>query len=44
MNLDRILGQEHIKERIYNSIQKKNFPQSKILVDKDGYGVLNFAI
>lgn len=44
MNLDRILGQEHIKERIYDSIQKKNFPQSKILVDKDGYGGLNFAI
>jgi len=44
MNLDRILGQGHIKERIYDSIQKKNFPQSKILVDKDGYGGLNFAI
>ena len=44
MNLDRILGQGHIKKRIYDSIQKKKFPQSKILVDKDGYGGLNFAI
>ena len=44
MNLDRILGQIHIKERISDSILKKNFPQAKILVDRDGYGGLNFAI
>ena len=44
MNLDRILGQGHIKEKLYYSIQKKKFPQSKILVDKDGYGGLNFAV
>ena len=44
MNLDRILGQDHLKEKIYNSIQKNNYPQSKIIVDKDGYGGLNLAI
>ena len=44
MNLDRILGQSHLKEKIYDSIQKKNYPQSKIIVDKDGYGGLNMAI
>ena len=44
MNLDRILGQHDIKEKIYNSITNKSFPQSKILVDRDGYGGLNLAI
>ena len=44
MNLDRILGQHEIKEKIYNSITNKSFPQSKILVDRDGYGGLNIAI
>ena len=44
MKLDRILGQEHLKKKIYDSIEKKIFPQSKILVDRDGYGGLNFAI
>ena len=44
MDLVRILGQEHIKEKIYTSIKKKNYPQSKIIIDKDGYGGLNFAI
>ena len=44
MKLDRILGQEHLKKKIYDSIEKKMFPQSKILVDRDGYGGLNFAI
>tara|TARA_B100000575_G_scaffold282459_1_gene274161 strand:- start:4933 stop:6030 length:1098 start_codon:yes stop_codon:yes gene_type:complete len=44
MNLKRILGQEHIKENLLKSIAKKNFPQSKILVDKDGYGGLNLAL
>ena len=44
MKLDGILGQEHLKKKIYDSIEKKIFPQSKILVDRDGYGGLNFAI
>lgn len=44
MNLDRILGQHDIKEKIHNSITNKSFPQSKILVDRDGYGGLNLAI
>ncbi len=44
MKLDRILGQEHLKKKIYDSIEKKIFPQSKILVDRDGYGGLNLAI
>ena len=44
MNLDRILGQHDIKEKIYNSITNKSFQQSKILVDRDGYGGLNLAI
>ena len=44
MNLDRILGQHEIKEKIYNSILNKSFPQSKILVDRDGYGGLNMAV
>ena len=44
MNLDRILGQQEIKEKIYSSILNKSFPQSKILVDRDGYGGLNMAI
>ena len=44
MKLDGILGQEHLKKKIYDSIEKKIFPQSKILVDRDGYGGLNLAI
>ena len=44
MNLDRILGQAHIKKKIYNSIEKNKYPQSKIIVDKDGYGGLNLAV
>ena len=44
MNLQKILGQQHIKEKMHNSIVKSNFPQSKILVDKDGYGGLNLAV
>ena len=44
MNLDRILGQHDLKEKIHNSITNKSFPQSKILVDRDGYGGLNLAI
>ena len=44
MNLDRILGQHEIKEKIYNSILNESFPQSKILVDRDGYGGLNMAV
>ena len=40
MNLDRILGQHDIKEKIYNSITNKSFPQSKILVDRDDEGYL----
>ena len=36
-----------VKEKLQEegfSIEKKKFPQSKILVDRDGYGGLNFAI
>ena len=38
MNLDRILGQHDLKDKIYNSIKKNTYPQSKIIIDKDGYG------
>ena len=44
MNLDRILGQHDLKDKIYNSIKKNTYPQSKIIIDKDGYGGLNLAI
>ena len=44
MNLDRILGQDHIKKKIYSSIENNKYPQSKIIVDKDGYGGLNLAV
>ena len=44
MNLDRILGQHDLKDKIYSSIQKNTYPQSKIIIDKDGYGGLNMAI
>ena len=44
MNLDRILGQHDLKDKIYNSIKKNKYPQSKIIIDKDGYGGLNLAI
>ena len=44
MKLDGILGQEHLKKKIYDSIEKKIFPQSKILVDRDGYGGLNLSL
>ena len=39
MKLDEF-SQEHLKKKIYDSIEKKIFPQSKILVDRDGYGGL----
>ena len=44
MNIYRILGQDHIKKKIYSSIEKNKYPQSKIIVDKDGYGGLNLAV
>ena len=44
MNLDRILGQHDLKDKIYASIKKNTYPQSKIIIDKDGYGGLNLAI
>lgn len=44
MDLDRILGQENLKQKISNSILSNTFPQSKLFVDKDGYGGLNLAI
>jgi DNA polymerase-3 subunit delta' len=44
MNLDRILGQHDLKDKIYSSIKKNTYPQSKIIIDKDGYGGLNLAI
>lgn len=44
MDLGRILGQENLKEKISNSIINNTFPQSKLIVDKDGYGGLNLAI
>jgi len=44
MLFDEILGQEHLKQLIQNSLEKNSFPQSKIIVDKDGYGGLLFAL
>lgn len=44
MDLGNILGQEHLKEKIQSSIKNNNYPQSKIIIDRDGYGGLNFAI
>ena len=44
MDLDNILGQDHIKEKILRSIEKNKYPQSKIILDRDGYGGLNFAV
>ena len=35
MNLDRILGQHDLKDKIYSSIKKKTYPQSKIIIDKE---------
>ena len=36
MNLDRILGQHDLKDKIYNSIKKNTYPQSKIIIDMFG--------
>ena len=44
MFFDEILGQEYLKQMIQSSLYKNNFPQSKIIVDKDGYGGLLFAL
>jgi len=44
MLFDEILGQEHLKQMIQSSLSNNSFPQSKIIVDKDGYGGLLFAL
>ena len=44
MFFDEILGQEHLKQMIQSSLSNNSFPQSKIIVDKDGYGGLLFAL
>ena len=44
MLFDEILGQEHLKQMIQSSIEKNGFPQSNIIVDKDQYGGLHFAL
>ena len=33
MNLDRILGQDHIKKKIYSSIEKNKYPN--LILNKD---------
>ena len=43
MLFDEILGQDHLKQMIQSSIDKKSLPQSNIIVDKDEYGGL-FAL
>ena len=44
MFFDEILGQEYLKQMIQSSLSNNSFPQSKIIVDKDGYGGLLFAL
>ncbi len=44
MLFDEILGQDHLKQMIQNSLEKNGFPQSSIIVDKDEYGGLLFAL
>ena len=44
MLFDEILGQEHLKQMIQSSLEKNSFPQSNIIVDKDQYGGLHFAL
>ena len=44
MLFDEILGQEHLKQMIQSSLSNNSFPQSKIIVDKDGYGGFLFAL
>ena len=44
MLFDEILGQEHLKQMIQSAIDKNSFPQSNIIVDKDQYGGLHFAL
>ena len=44
MLFDEILGQEHLKQLVQNSLEKNCFPQSNIIVDKDEYGGLMFAL
>ena len=44
MLFDEILGQEHLRQMIQSAIDKNSFPQSNIIVDKDQYGGLHFAL
>lgn len=44
MLFNEILGQEHLKQMVQNSLEKKNFPQSSIIIDKDSYGGFLFAL
>jgi len=44
MLFDEILGQEHLKQLIQSSLEKNSFPHSNIIVDKDQYGGLHFAL
>ncbi|HJN78639.1 MAG TPA: hypothetical protein QF889_01225 [Flavobacteriaceae bacterium] len=44
MLFNEILGQEHLKQMVQNSLEKKSFPQSSIIIDKDNYGGLLFAL
>jgi len=44
MLFNEILGQEHLKKMVQNSLEKKSFPQSNIIIDKDEYGGLLFAL
>ncbi len=44
MLFDEILGQDHLKQMVQNSLKKSRFPQSNIIVDKDEYGGFLFAL
>ena len=39
-----LLGSTNLNFTDENSIEKNKYPQSKIIVDKDGYGGLNLAV